>query len=167
MLQTIEKFEEDYKNDPRILVMQSEVNWYNKRVEDFLKIKNTDEELLNNYKNTIKQCKLTNILLESSLKDHKTQMVKGQNISNRITKDNEIKGRDNRNSGIPLKLEFYMTDKEKEQYEYLKSSSGKIKKTLDEVRNEIQKYKTQEFFTRNRSSRFRIFLMSVINRFII
>lgn len=148
MLQIVDKIEEDYQNDPRILAMQSEVDWYNKRVEDFLKIKKSDEDLLNDYKNTVNQCKLTNRLLESSLKSHKTQMVKGQYIINKVGKDNAVKNRDNINTGVPLKIEFNMTDKEKEQYEYLKGASDKIKKTLEEVRNDIQKYKNQEFYTR-------------------
>jgi hypothetical protein len=147
MVATAERLEDAYKNDAEIHALTAEVDWFQQRVAHFQAIYDSDLQALNQYKQTVANCKIENKKLEQQLKNSKGEVIKLQHISPSSVVTSPSKGT-SKPPFFPVVKNLPMHEVEKEQIQYLQQSARKVKQTLKQVKNEIQKYKAQEFFDR-------------------
>lgn len=142
------RLEDDYNSDERIKSIEKEVKWYQDRVNTLLETKKNNEKTISKYKSLVAQCQKGNSVEQLHLKSIKGEVLK---LSQMLPKHSSVspakhskkKSRHPQNSYF-----FQLTPSEKEQYDYLKSAAKRLKKTLQSVKNEIIKYRSEEFTSR-------------------
>jgi hypothetical protein len=147
MIEIARQLEENFLNDPKILALQKEVEWFDERVKYFEQMQETDLEKLSYLQTQCKSLKETKKMMEVKLKDEKLEVNKlkkslqGKKISSPLK--NSLSPNFSSDLSLPSVLKS-----EKEKVEYLENASKKLKKTLKSVKFEIQQYKTQQFQSR-------------------
>ena len=150
MLLLAQNLEEDYNTDATIKKIEKEVIWYQDRVQTFSQIKENDEKCINHYKTLIDECKKSKPVLEYQLKSLKGDVLKLRQLIRKPFSISPTKLSSFTEYPKANSMRFSLTSSEKEQYDYLKSASTRLKNTLEEVRNEISKYRSEEFQNRQK-----------------
>lgn len=146
MIESAKRLEQNFLTDPTINTLQDEVKWFQERVQYFENLQITDSKLITEYQNQYKISQTEKKALESQLKIEKNEVIKLKN---------QLKSQKNSTPVIKSNFQIYQADtsliipkSEKEKVDYLKSASKKLKNTLKSVKEEIHKYKTQQFQSR-------------------
>ena len=105
---------------------------------------------MENYKKIVKDCEISNPLLQQTLKSIKAEIFRQKNSQKKPSSTISPKLTGVRKSFNRKPNQYMLTTSEKEQYDYLKSASKRLKRNLEEVKNEIQKYRSEEFQNREK-----------------
>ena len=140
--------EENFKNNSEINILENEVEWYQKRVNNFLAIQQVDKQKIEKYKQFVKTQKKTNENLEKELKAIKNKIFQFSTSQNqpkaysplRKTKLKQIFNNSNT---------YNFSLSEQEQYNFLFCTQKNLQKKIENIKEEIRIQKSEEFKSRN------------------
>jgi hypothetical protein len=147
-LKAVQKLNQGLQNDPAVKTLEKEIEWYQTRIDYLSDLQDRDNNQISQYKQIFHTTKQQISQLEKQLKENKHEVIKTQKFIDQTFTSSRI--RSPTIIDCLQKTRYRLSDSQKEQYEYLKSASKRIKQTLQDVKDEVQRYKSEEFKTRQK-----------------